>query len=191
MADVAVDVGLAILLGLINFWLAWYSIHVFLERGKKRLAILVGLVGAVGLISIGVSTYRTLKFQSVTSASQAHIAASQQQMEAGIERLLLAIHAQAPPKHFFVGITEDVRTGKSSSFTKEISDEENKRRKVMLQVLRLDYFVEMGKPSPGFGAGTGWPPVEWINQRLAKYGESWTVLPGRNPSDFTFVEAHP
>jgi len=133
----------------------------------------------------GVSAYRASK-------SQQAMATTQSAMANNISEILHVLRAQAPgPKHYFVGLADDLKTGKSSSFVKEISDAEYKRRYAMLRILRLDYFVEKGMSSPSLVAGTEWPPIEWINQRLAKLGETWTVLPGKNASDFTFVEPHP
>ena len=52
------DVVLAVVAGLINAFLTWYSVHLFLEKGMKKVAgIFIGL-GVGGVLCIGASTYR-------------------------------------------------------------------------------------------------------------------------------------
>ncbi len=183
-----VDLILVLSAGAFGLFATVYSVLIFFEseRSKRREAwLLIGGASLVSVVLSGVSAYRASKFEQAMSTTQSGMANN-------ISEILQVLRAQAPgPKHYFVGLTEDVKTGKSSSFAKEISDAEYKRRYTMLRILRLDYLVEKGMSSPGLVAGTEWPPIGWMNQRLAKLGETWTVLPGKNASDFVFVEPHP
>jgi len=180
-----VDLILVLSAGAFGLIATVYSVVIFFEseESKRREAwLLIGGASLVSVVLSGISAYRASKFQQVMATNQSAMANN-------ISEILQVL--RPGPKHYFVGLTEDLKTGKSSSFVKEISDAEYKRRYAMLRILRLDYFLEKGMSSPGLVAGTEWPPIEWINQRLAKLGETWTVLPGKNASDFTFVEPQP
>ena len=181
-----VDLVLVVSAGAFGLIATVYSVIIFFEseRSKRREAwLLIGGASLVSVVLSGVSAYRASK-------SQQAMATTQSAMANDISEVLQVLRARAP-KHYIVSLAEDVKTGKSSGLAKEISDAEYKRRQTMLRILRLDYFLEKGTFNPRVVAGTEWPPIEWINQRLAKLGETWTVLPGKNASDFTFVEPYP
>jgi hypothetical protein len=103
---------------------------------------------------------------------------------------LASLHAGAP-KHFSVGLSEDLRSGKSTSTIKEIPDSEYQRRYRIVTGLRVKYMVSNQDFRPGFVAGIEWPPIEWINQELAKLGETWTAIRGGNSSELGFKESQP
>jgi len=173
------EVILALAQGVISLLLISYSVYIFLEQGKKKAVFLIGGVGLLGLVLSGISAYRA-------SEGQRAIATGISQ----ISRQLADLHAGAP-KHFSVGLSEDLRSGKSTSTIKEIPDSEYQRRYRILIALRVKYMVSNRDFRPGLVAGIDWPPIEWTNQELAKLGETWTAIPGGNSSELGFKESQP
>ncbi|MGA2607097.1 MAG: hypothetical protein ABSH01_06520 [Terriglobia bacterium] len=174
-----VDIALALAQGVINLVLAWYAVHIFLEHGKKKVAFLFVLVGLPGLVLIGLSAYRV-------SQPQRDIATRISKISAQLQNL----HAAAP-QHFFVGLGEDLKSGKSTSTIKVIPDSEYQRRYKILNALRIEYILSNRDFRPTLVAGIEWPPLEWINHRLANLGETWTAAVGSNSLELEFMESQP
>jgi len=173
------DTFLAVAVGITNLLLAWYSAYISREQGKKKVAFMFVLVGLPGLLLIGISAHR---------ASQA-----QRDMATGMPIILAELkdlHARAP-QHFFVSLGEDLKTGKSSSAVKVVSDAESQRRYKILNALKGEYILTNRDFRPSLAAGTEWPPLKWINHRLAELGETWTAAAGSNSSELQFIESHP
>jgi len=55
------DTFLAITEGLINLFLTWYSVHIFLEQGRKKTAYTILSIGILGVVVIAFSTHRNSK----------------------------------------------------------------------------------------------------------------------------------
>jgi len=68
------------------------------------------------------------------------------------------------------------------------SESEVERRRIVLRSLRNEYILSHDGISPELAAGTAWPPLDWINDRLSKLGESWNVAYGRNVSELQFKD---
>ena len=173
------DTILALAQGVISLFLLLYSVYIFLEQGKKKAVLLIGGVGLLGLVLSGISAYQASERQRAVATGISQIS-----------RQLADLHAGAP-KHFFVGLREDLRSGKSTGTMKEISGLEYQRRSAILTALRVKYMVLNRDFRPGFVAGTEWPPIEWINQELAKLGETWAATRGGNSLEPGFEESQP
>lgn len=59
------DSFLAIAEGLINLILTWYSVHIFLEQGRKKVAVMVLGIGMLGIVLIGISAHRASQSQAL------------------------------------------------------------------------------------------------------------------------------
>jgi hypothetical protein len=80
--------------------------------------------------------------------------------------------------------------------TKE--EEEIARRQSIVKALRNEYILSHNSISSGLLGGTEFPPDDWMNKRLARLGEKWTVSSGipRPPADspprsFVVLEGNP
>jgi len=70
---------------------------------------------------------------------------------------------------------------------------ENNRRLGLLKTIRTEYITKFPGDLPFIEAGVDPVPVDWVNQRLAEYGEIWRVeggsggyfLPALQPSDYS------
>lgn len=68
---------------------------------------------------------------------------------------------------------------------------ESNRRTQLLRTLSREFILSHDNLSPGLLAGTEWPPIDWINNRLNELGESWSVLPGKNSMELLYSERNP
>lgn len=173
------DIVLAVAQGVINLFLAWYAVHIFLKHGKKKVALLFVLVGLLGLLLIGFSAYRASQPQRDIATRISKISAQLQNLHAGASQ------------HFSVWLGEDLKSGKSTSTMKVIPDLEYQRRHKILNALRIEYILSNRDFRPTLVAGIEWPPLEWINHRLANLGETWTAAFGSNPLELEFKESQP
>jgi len=173
------DIALALALEVINLVLAWYAVHISLEHGRKKVAFLFLLVGSIGLLLIGFSAYRTLQAQGDLATKIS-----------GISAQLQGLHTAAL-QHYSVALGEDLKSGKSTSTRTVTPDSEYQRRYRILNALRIEYILSNRDFRPTLVAGIEWPPLEWINHRLADLGETWTATTGRNSSELQFTESQP
>ena len=65
---------------------------------------------------------------------------------------------------------------------------ESDRRTNVLRALSREYMNGHDGVSPGLLAGTEWPPLDWMNQRLGELSEEWSVMAGKNSMELRFVE---
>jgi hypothetical protein len=169
------DIALAIGGFLVQCGLAFLGLK--LSKWKHKLAF--GSLVIVGAVVTGVAVKR-----GVDTSTRLETPLKK------IEAELQDLHSAAP-KHYEVGLNEDLRTGKSTSTVHLISDAEYQRRHKVLNALRIEYILSHHNVPPRVLAGIEWPPLEWINRRLAELKEPWTVLSGNNPWELQFHELKP
>src|SRR5579859_6941407 len=108
----------------------------------------------------------------------------------GIRAELRDLHAEAP-NHQEVATKGSPQTATATITINVKPSAEDLRRYKVLNALRIEYILSHRDLPSQILAGIDWPPLEWINRRLAELGEPWTVLPGNNPSEIRFHNLSP
>jgi hypothetical protein len=154
MADVILAVGA----GLINAFLTWYSVHVFLEKGMKKTAWVFGGLGACGVLCIGISAYRANAEQERARQNTDQVAAklntslqSQQYMSGQLDsiKFLLAKFAENRPedpalKQLATAISKMRFPSKAQQ--RQLSDEDKKKIKAAMHEFTAQPFMILCPP---------------------------------------------
>ena len=98
------DVVLAVVLAVIQLFLAWFSVDYELKRNRKRFAIIIGGAGFVGVILLGITAYRAVRAQDQLSDKVREIGELQQKVESKVTIIEknteqpATVHVSLPPQ---------------------------------------------------------------------------------------------
>jgi hypothetical protein len=113
------------------------------------------------------------KLDAIRSENQAELHSFHDQLGQLIASNMTQPQGQQSPIE--IGISENMKT--SEQIKAEVQQGPETIRKLsILRSLRREYILSNENIRPGIIAGTDWPPIEWLNERISTLGEKWKVV---------------
>jgi hypothetical protein len=189
--NLMMNVGIAVVLGLVTFGLAALGGHVATENTRLRYTFWI--LSFIGVASIGWQAWRTEQENNRLRTESKVLSKKLDFVQKQSDTILAEVRKSDSEARSPLVRPPDEKPQRRSPASAPSSpfhtnDAETRRRRQVLVALRNEFILSHDGISSAMLAGLEWPPSEWVNKRLNELGEKWQVKVGSNPAEVEIID---